>query len=743
MKYAKILFLPLFFISLYATAQSTADKAPKWNNISFPAFADSKELCEKEPEKVKSLFKNLNLEYPGLEKVKEHYNQDDLPEACDALIAYYKTKDPTSILKLSVTGLVMKESGYHFPNLDEKWYTIPPSQNTDQREPEVDPILDDIYKYGIIDAKIPRDDQGRLDWICYGPEKDVEFAFGLNRHRYFIPLLTAYYLTGNPVYANELNGQVVDWIVNVPEPPEQKDEDYKYNPAWRVLEVGQRLWKSWPSVFFGLISDDHFSSSAAILMLYSLNKQANHLQANHGNHPNHLAMEMSGLAMTGLAWPEFRKAEDWVKYARERVVPQADHQFYPDGSQKELTSHYQYVAMIALEDFLDIFNTLSDQKLPASFSFKNAWNYLAWSALPNGDNLLNNDSDLNRDINENLIYRAKHQYNQPEWLYLMTNGAEGKEPKRAPSIYFPWAGQLIMRSGWDKEAQWGYFDVGPTGVNGHQHYDKLHLSLYAHGRPLLVDNGRFTHRPDNWRQYFISSYSHNVILMDGRGQDEEVETVEIPMETHAHVSEEYDYASGAISDFVDVGDTRGTFLHKRAVCYIKGLCWVVLDRVYNDRENYNRAVQPLWHFHPDCEVEIRGQEVITTDPGKGNLRIVPVADFEWDVRLAKGETDPDDSTRYRMWQPDMVKRPNEKQIQGWYSPGYNKKEPASCAVYRLDTNESQTFAWIMVPAKGDVPEVEYEIIKMDKTSAHIEFSVGNRKTNLFMNFDGTVRIKPD
>lgn len=61
--------------------------------------------------------------------------------------------------------------------------------------------------------------------------------------------------------------------------------------------------------------------------------------------------------------------------------------------------------------------------------------------------------------------------------------------------------------------------------------------------------------------------------------------------------------------------------------------------------------------------------MLTTDPGKGNPRIVPVTDFEWNLKLVKEETDPDDSIRYRMWQPDMVKRPDEKQIQGWYSPG--------------------------------------------------------------------------
>ena len=102
---------------------------------------------------------------------------------------------------------------------------------------------------------------------------------------------------------------------------------------------------------------------------------------------------------------------------------------------------------------------------------------------------------------------------------------------------------VVMRSGWGKDAHWGFFDAGPHGISGHQHYDKLHLSVAAHGRPLLVDNGRFTHRQDIWRQYFTGSYGHNVILVNGHGQHEGIEVVVEPPRNHAMVTPAFDFAA--------------------------------------------------------------------------------------------------------------------------------------------------------------------------------------------------------
>src|SRR5690606_15235854 len=104
-------------------------------------------------------------------------------------------------------------------------------------------------------------------------------------------------------------------------------------------------------------------------------------------------------------------------------------------------------------------------------------------------------------------------------------------PPGAPSVVYPWAGQLVMRSGYDVDAHWAFFDIGPWGT-GHQHNDKLHLSVSAFGRDLLVDGGRFAYRgslADKFRRYAVGSASHNVVLIDGNGQDAGPRVAEAPV----------------------------------------------------------------------------------------------------------------------------------------------------------------------------------------------------------------------
>jgi hypothetical protein len=144
-----------------------------------------------------------------------------------------------------------------------------------------------------------------------------------------------------------------------------------------------------------------------------------------------------------------------------------------------------------------------------------------------------------------------------------------------------------MRSGWNRDSDWSFFDTGPYGT-GHQHRDKLHLSINAFGKDLLVDGGWYTHKdyfnfdPASWRGYFRSSYSHNVILVDGNGQMEGPLRSDFPLvkdEDYLH-NPLYDYAFGSFdSGFEKV---VGKALHSRSVMYVEGEYWVVLGHFNTD-----------------------------------------------------------------------------------------------------------------------------------------------------------------
>jgi hypothetical protein len=253
-------------------------------------------------------------------------------------------------------------------------------------------------------------------------------------------------------------------------------------------------------------------------MLSSLPDHARFLKAFHKEEGNWVVSEMTGLATIAVLWPEFENAPSWLDYANDRMKREITAQIYPDGVHSELTTHYHFVMARRFGQFVSLLEH-SDRTVDPAFAavVERMWNYLAYTLRPNGCNPLNNDSDYQRfGVHVDGSARA---FARDDWMYIASNGARGRTPDSS-SVVFPWAGHVLMRNGWAPDSHWSFFDIGPWGT-GHQHNDKLHLSVTAYGRDLLVDAGRFTYAPGKFRDYFIGSRGHNVIprRRSGRGTD--------------------------------------------------------------------------------------------------------------------------------------------------------------------------------------------------------------------------------
>jgi hypothetical protein len=326
------------------------------------------------------------------------------------------------------------------------------------------------------------------------------------------------------------------------------------------------------------------------------------------------------------------------------------------------------------------------------------WNYLAYSMQPNGCQPQNNDSD-HGSCRDGVI-KAAQEYGRPDWLYIATNGAQGEKPKQGPSLIFPWAGQVIARSSWGADALWAFFDIGPMGF-GHSHCDKLHLSVYANGRDLLIDPGRFTYAFESEDGRFQGKYAglavaHNVILIDDRGQAAGPGWVDKPVSEEDYlITPELTFARGTCAEFfqeIYSGRLAGKAAHTRAVLCLPNELIVVADRIETDRP---RKLDALWHWHPRCTVEIEGQTVRSVDPGVGNLRIAPVAGFDWAVETVKGQ------------EPAGI----HGTMQGWYAHSYNNWEPSPASVFTARIGRTTAFAWLLLPTRGEVPPIHGEIVE--------------------------------
>ena len=605
------------------------------------------DLVEAHPERVQGLFAQLDLERAELAAVKASVEKEAWTDACEALLDYYRKSDTQKALRKKLP------------------------ESSDQHYAPADPVLNGtIICYDQKDT-VPRREDGGLDWFYNGPENDLEWGWGLNRFWWSTKLLQASQQTGNPIYAQAHDQFLRDWFLSVPYP------NKKTRGPWRGLETHFRISGPLPQVFYGLLDSDDFTDVTRILLLASVPEHVDYLRHYHATAGNWITMELRGLATAGIMFPEFKGADAWVNYAMKRLIPEMQKQVYPDGAQKELTSHYHRVTLFNFEEFLSLMEGAGHEVLPEfRDGIINLWNYLAYTMRPNGYGILNNDSDY--DHTRPGITSAADRYNKADWKYIASNGEAGACPNGSPSVIFPWAGQLLMRNGWDTQAHWAFFDIGPLGI-GHRHFDKLHLSIHACGRDLLVDNGRFTYKGGDWRTYFCNEYAHNVILFDGKRQKDSFSEVSEPLSPEDYVvTDAYDFARGTLEGEID--GFKESVSHTRSVLYIKNQCWIVVDKI---KCGQPCTIKTLWHYHPECTVAVSADSVSSTDPDKGNLRIVPAQGAKWDITIVEGQEKP--------------------YIQGWYSHHYNRKEPAPCVEYATNTQGEDTYVWALIPAMDETP----------------------------------------
>lgn len=614
------------------------------------------------PAKVKHLFHQLDLENPGLQNVKNAVSLADYRRACRLLIDYYRSND-------------------NFPKLRK-----PDLSAADL--PAADRLLTDTFTFQDRTARQRREADGTLDWSYPGPENDEEWAHFLNRHQWMKALAEAYRKSGDDRYADYLNRALLDWMLSNPAPVSDT-----YSPPWHPLNTAIRF-RSWPAVFYGMQQSETFSDATRLLMLISLIEHGDRLRRFHWTHQNHALYELNGLARIAAYWPELRRSDEWFDYAAQHLLYEMEGQVLPDGVQDELSSMYHHGALQQFQQVVELAGR-TGRFLPPALreGVEKMYHYLAYTMRPDGYNLLNNDSD--RNDYRPQIAEAARRFGRPDWTYIISNGRRGEKPEKT-SVLFPYAGQVILRNGWDMNAHWSYFDAGPHGT-AHRHDDKLHLSLAAYGRDLLVDGGRYWYRSDIWREYFVGSYSHNVVLVDGFGHRPDVNRYTTSDQVAFENTPEYAYAQATFdAGFRHVEDT---VTHTRGVLYLKDRFWIVIDRLQGKEPH---RIQPLWHFHPDCRVLRENNRIYSHDAGKGNLLIQPIGNITWSAELRFGPDTLANPEAYREWKP----RPfDEFPIHGSYSERYNQKAPAYVAVYNGEMEGEATFAWLLLPFEGDtLPE---------------------------------------
>jgi hypothetical protein len=638
--------------------------AQSWRDIKT-----TDDLCKAQPATIQAMLDEFDLETRGLEKVKAAYQSGNLAEACAALLTYYKNGNTAEYLRM-----------------------VQPEKSP-RTVAEADTTLKNVFIIQNVRGQVPWLEDGHRDWYYKGPNNDREWAWLSNRHKQLLEVFHAYRDTGNPKYAIYIDEFLRDFIIKSMPYPATKSK----GSIWRGIEVARRA-QVWSEVFYGLLNCEYINDATFLLMLCSLPDHAHYNRNFHTrNNSNILTMEISSLAAVATNWPQYKESEEWMNYAVKTMSESMKIQVYPDGVQTELTSHYHNVALRSFELFKEICDR-AEYQLPDFFNetLEAMYSYMAHTVRPDGHRILNNDGDRGSDIE--LILEGAEKYNHPEWVYIATNGKEGATPLDGPSYFYPWAGQLISRNGFDRDAHWSFLDVGPWG-SGHQHNDKLHISISAFGRDLLVDAGRFAYTgavADKFQPYARGTQGHNSVLIDGKGQMPGVRITDEPLsEDHWKITPEFDYAWNSFDKYYDVEDVE----HNRSVMYVRGAFWLIVDKI---ETRQTRKIETLWHWHPECKVKLSKNGTISTKNKKGNLKVAPIGKTNWEV--------------------DMIKGQEEPEVRGWYSEEYNVYEPNIEVVHATTVNGREAFVWLLVPSEKKAPKLKVGVTSKNDDGIQLRIS---------------------
>ena len=295
-----------------------------------------------------------------------------------------------------------------------------------------------------------------------------------------------------------------------------------------------------------------------------------------------------------------------------------------------------------------------------------------------------------------------------DFQWVATKGEKGIIPDRQ-SKAFPYAGQYVMRSSVAGDDSYLLFDAGPIGQNGHE--DKLSIIVYSHGQLHIIDPGYYTRDlTSSWQAYARSSQAHNVVVVDGQGQQSSekqgynIKKVSANWITNA----DFDFVSASYNE--GFGKERIKVLHTRSIFFLKSRFWIMTD-ILEPTDNFNHTYESFFHLNAEYATQADCLEGICTHNKTGSdFGIYPITKHSLNIGMVKGQKEP--------------------QIQGWeFCDGGAKTRPVSTAIFSLNARGCVMTSYVLMPQENEdkllaVRELGFLVDAKNCSSGLLEFQSG-------------------
>ncbi len=469
---------------------------------------------------AESVFEKLNLDYPGLEKVKSYHEAGQDYYACYELLKYYRNRASVSNPNVDLINTSYTEAEKNMADQALNYQFYVRGFSKDLGADGASGTADDTY-YNFSTTN----EEGKtvIDWnLSVSGVTSLEFMYQRHRWQWMEPQAKVYRVTKNEDYIKNWIAVYQDWMKAYPCPNSSftdNETNKNNNYQWKGLQTAERLL-SQINVMQYYIQSENFTPEWLSTFLTSMAEHVEMIRMNYYQTPgdNIRLTQIQAVLTAGILMPEFKNATTWANNAASLLASEMDSQFQEDGVHADLDPSYH---IGAVSDCLNIYQILSLNEqtslLPESFvaRLKNATNFLKDIIYPNYtiDNF--NDTRSARLAKSVQIKNFKNYSNiypdDEEMKYMAYERTKGTAPTYTTKAYSA-SGYYMLRSGWDASATMMVLknNYDPS-AKWHCQPDNQTFSLYRNGRIFFPDAGCHGYAGDALRSTYAQANYHNTL----------------------------------------------------------------------------------------------------------------------------------------------------------------------------------------------------------------------------------------
>lgn len=466
-----------------------------------------------------------------------------------------------------------------------------------------------------------------------------EYTYQLNRMDHWRTMAEAYSFTGDKRFADKIIQEFYHWIEDCPCQPLYDPEgnlaihDFdgcKCNQGiWRSLEVGIRMYRTWPYIIHHLLGSGLIDEKFLETYLLSAYQHGRILylvtpklwpNADH----NHYLMENNGLLYLSCMFPELKDARMWKEHALHEMERSIFAQITEGGGQIEGCASYHNGCA-----YWFVLPLLLSQKYGFSISaqyrerLKKMVEYSAHATRPCGGNSSWGDSHTYSGTfstgafcyylafsDDSYMKHALCYYTMADLMTaasryiwevpdlkdfhdcLESIGSTQTPPSLPVVSWQRELKQVFMRTDWSNDALYVMFACRTPIQNEHAHIDPAGFEFSALRRNLLGDPAIYYYKNDENRKNLKSAHWHNCLTLNHENPWEYISSWESGKQQigdilHVEHTDRLIYAVAYHMNYRPA-------IHKRVIALIDSSFLVVMDCL--DQVEADTSVQINFHM---------------------------------------------------------------------------------------------------------------------------------------------------